>query len=178
MTTPPDDLAGHAGPLPDSYWAAERLLAGPLPQGVDRPALRAAVRALLDAGVSTVIDLRTPAEPPSIRAMLDKLSGEAVWIGFPILDGAAPSRPTLVAVLDAIDASLARDHTVYVHCQGGRGRTGTVVAAWWIRHRVCADADAAVRELARRRVGQPHGAHPSPETGAQLRLLRAWRPGD
>ena len=59
------DSPSAAGPLPDSYWAGERLLAGPLPQGPDRPALRAAVRALLGAGVSTVIDLRTPAEPPS-----------------------------------------------------------------------------------------------------------------
>ena len=167
------DSPSAAGPLPDSYWAGERLLAGPLPQGPDRPALRAAVRALLGAGVSTVIDLRTPAEPPSIRAMLDKLSERAVWIGFPILDGAAPSRATLEAILDAIDGALARGHTVYVHCQGGRGRTGTVIAAWWIRHGVVRSVEAAIDALRQRRVGQPHGSRPSPETAAQLRLLRS-----
>lgn len=162
-----------AGPIPDSYWAADDLLAGPLPAGADRPALRAAVRALLDAGVRTVIDLRTPAEPPSIRSMLDKLSDEAVWIGVPILDGAAPSRAALEAILDAVDAAHARGRIVYVHCQGGRGRTGTVVAAWWMRHGVVGGVDAALAELRRRRAGLLHGAHPSPETGAQLRLLRA-----
>jgi len=167
--------AGHGGPLPDSYWAdAGRLLAGPYPLlgRPDRSAQRAAVRALLDASIRCVIDLRTPAEPPSIRSLLDKLSDDAVWIGCPILDGAAPAVPQLEAILDAIDASLARDRPVYVHCQGGRGRTGTVIAAWWIRHGVC-DVEGALRELDARRVGQPHGDHPSPETGAQLRLLRS-----
>jgi len=166
--------AEHGGPLPDSYWADRgRLLAGPWPLlGCrDREAQRAAVQALLDASIRTVIDLRTPAEPPSIRSLLDKLGDDAVWIGAPILDGAAPSRPLLDAILDAIDASLARDRPVYVHCQGGRGRTGTIVAAWWIRHGRY-DAEGALRELTARRAGQPHGDHPSPETGAQLRLVR------
>lgn len=168
--------AGHGGPLPDSYWADPgRLLAGPYPLlgRVDREPQRAAVRALLDASIRCVIDLRTPAEPPSIRSLLDKLCDDAVWIGFPILDGAAPSAPLLEAILDSIDASLARDRPVYVHCQGGRGRTGTIVACWWIRHGLY-DAAGALRELSVRRAGQPHGEHPSPETGAQLRLVRSF----
>lgn len=169
----------HAGPIPDSYWVAERLLAGPHPTSgaANREAERAAVRALLDAGVRTVIDLRTPVEPPSIRALLDKLAGEdAVWMGVPILDGAAPTDAQLVAILDAIDAAGARGRGVYVHCQGGRGRTGTVVACWWIRHAIFAPEDA-LAELGRRRHGQPNGARPSPETAPQLRLVRSWSPG-
>lgn len=156
-------------------------MAGPLPlrtlpEGADRGAQRAVVRALLDVGIRTVIDLRTPAEPPSIRSLLSKLSDDAVWIGMPILDGAAPSEPQLEMILDAIDASLARERPVYVHCQGGRGRAGTVVAAWWIRHGHY-DLEGALAALTERRVGQPHGAHPSPETGAQHRLLRTWQVG-
>ncbi|HJL15851.1 MAG TPA: tyrosine-protein phosphatase [Sandaracinaceae bacterium LLY-WYZ-13_1] len=171
-----DAVADLAGPLPDSYWAAPgRLLAGPRPAGADRAALRAAVRALLDAGIRTVIDLRTPAEPPSIRALLHKLAGDlpVAYLGVPILDGAAPTDAELLCVLDAIDASMRRDRPVYLHCEGGRGRTGTVVACWWIRHGRF-DPEAALAELGRRRRGQPHGAHPSPETGAQLRLVRRW----
>lgn len=169
----------HAGPLPDSYWASTSFLAGPLPAGGDRAGQRAAVRALLDAGVRTVLDLRTPSEPPSIRALLEKLAGDdedVTWMGVPILDGAAPSVGSMLAILDAIDASIARARTVYVHCQGGRGRTGTVVACWWIRHGLF-EPEAALAELGARRVGQPNGARPSPETGPQLRLVRAWSIG-
>jgi hypothetical protein len=169
-----------AGPLPDSYWADPgRLLAGPLPTGADRAELRARVRALLDAGVRTVIDLRTPAEPPSIRALFGKLANgdePVAWLGVPILDGAAPSHAELTTILDAVDASLTRERPVYLHCQGGRGRTGTVVACWWIRHGRFAPEEA-LAELGRRREGQPHGAHPSPETGPQLRLVRSWTEG-
>ncbi len=164
-------------PIADSYWAEPgRLLAGPLPTGADRAALRAEVALLLALGVRTVIDLRTPNEPPSIRALLDKLATDEVdpvWIGVPILDGGAPSAATMQAILDVIDRSLSRDRAVYVHCQGGRGRTGTVIACWWIRHGRF-DAEGALAELGRRRLGQPHGAHPSPETAPQIRLVRTW----
>lgn len=174
------DSAPPPHPLPDSYWAdAGRVLAGPLPYGEDRAALRDRVRLLLELGVRTVIDLRTPAEPPSIRAMLDKLSTasiDPVWVGLPILDGAAPSVGHMQTILDVIDGSLARDRAVYVHCQGGRGRTGAVVACWWIRHGRFAPEDA-LAELMRCRLGQPHGERPSPETGPQLRLVRGWARG-
>ncbi len=172
------DLKPH--PLPDSYWAEEsRLLAGPLPAGADRDAQRGAVRALLDAGIRTVIDLRTPVEPPSIRSLLEKLAREsedAAWLGFPILDGGAPSVGQMQTILDVIDASLARKRAVYVHCQGGRGRTGTVVACWWIRHGRY-EPEAALAELMRRRAGEPNGERPSPETGAQIRLVQSWTTG-
>jgi hypothetical protein len=166
-------------PLPDSYWAEPaRVLAGPLPSG-ERSELRASVRGLLDAGIRTVIDLRTPSEPPSIRSMLDKLAREdedPVWVGLPILDGGAPSRAHMQTILDVIDGSLARDRAVYVHCQGGRGRTGTVIACWWIRHGAF-DPEAALGELMVRRKGEPNGERPSPETGAQFRLVRSWTRG-
>ena len=168
------------GPIPESYWAKEgALLAGPLPVHPERDALRAMVRALIDAGVRTVIDLRTPAEPPSIRSLLEKLArdGEDVtWLGVPILNGDAPSVATMQLALDAIDAQHARGRCVYVHCAGGRGRTGTVVACWWIRHGLF-DAERALIELMDRRKMHPQGHLPSPETAPQLRLIRAWQPG-
>lgn len=167
----------HPHPLPDSYWAGEgQLLAGPLPTGESHDELRDRVRALLDAGVRTVIDLRTPSEPPSIRVLLEKLASDAVWASLPILDGSAPTPAHMQTILDVIDASIARERPVYVHCQGGRGRTGTVIACWWIRHGHY-DPDAALAELMRRRAGQPHGDRPSPETGPQLRLVREWTRG-
>lgn len=166
-------------PIADSYWVDPgRFLAGPLPAHEDRAVLRQRVSLLLDLGIRTVIDLRTPVEPPSIRALLDKLAGELdpVWFGAPILNGAAPTSAQMQAILDLIDASLARGRGVYVHCQGGLGRTGAVVACWWVRHGRH-DPESALAELMRCRVGQPHGDRPSPETPPQYRLVRSWRPG-
>lgn len=169
-----------AHPIPDSYWAEPgRVLAGPLPAADDRGVLRARITLLLELGVRTVIDLRTPNEPPSIRALLDKLAIgdlDPVWFGAPILNGGAPSVAQLQSILDLVDASLARGRGVYVHCQGGLGRTGTVVACWWIRHGRY-DPEGALAELMRCRVGQPHGERPSPETPPQYRLVRSWKPG-
>lgn len=171
----------HAGPLDDSYWAAPgKLIIGmyPFREATDRAAQRDRIRALLDVGVRTVLDLRTPAEPSPVRSLFRKLGDDDVaWLGVPIQDGEAPNRAELITILDAIDSAIARERIVYVHCMGGRGRAGTVAACWWIRHGFF-DAEEALGALMERRVGQPHGEHRSPETAPQLRLVRSWQRGD
>jgi hypothetical protein len=173
-------VTAGAHPISNSYWVdPDRFLAGPYPLAQDREASRAAIRGLLAAGVRTVVDLRTPAEPPSCRSLLDKLSSSEqspLWIGVPIVDGAAPSALQMTSLLDLIDASLQRQRPVYVHCQGGLGRTGTVVACWWVRHGHYAP-DEAIEQLASRRQGQPNGHKKSPETAPQFRLVRQWESG-
>ena len=173
-------MSEFAGPLEDSYWVApKRLLAGPLPASDDRRKLRDMVRALLSNGIRTIIDLRGPSESPAIRSLLYKLESDddpCAWVGVPIVNGAAPSLVVLNTILDVIDSSLAADRPVYVHCQGGLGRTGTVVAAWWIRHGHYEPEDA-LEQLKVRRVGLEHGDRPSPETPPQFRLVRSLKPG-
>jgi protein-tyrosine phosphatase len=72
--------------------------------------------------------------------------------------------------LDALDAALAARRRVYVHCLGGRGRTGTVVACWLVRHGHRAEeALALVQERRGRR---------SPETAEQRRFVRRWPSGE
>jgi hypothetical protein len=164
-------LSRPAHPLPDSYWFGPGLLAGP------RPADATAVRTLLRVGVRTVVDLRTPAEPPSVRVALTRRCETASFVQVPIQDGRAPAPETLVTLLDLLDGHVRRERGLYLHCQGGRGRTGTVVAAWWIRHGQVDDSDGAIARLRGVRAGEPHGDHPSPETAEQLRLLRQWHRG-
>jgi protein-tyrosine phosphatase len=45
----------------------------------------------------------------------------------PVRDVDIPSPDTMRSILDAIDSAIDRCQPVYVHCWGGRGRTGTVV---------------------------------------------------
>jgi hypothetical protein len=168
-------------PIASSYWALDReLLAGPHPMLGDRPAQRESARALWGAGIRTIVDLCTPGERPGIRVLWEKLAPDPAawaWIGCPILDGGVPSRAGMQLVLDAIDASLARGRSVYVHCMGGLGRTGTVVGCWWIRHGVVEHA-RIFDELMLRRAGQPNAGAISPETPEQFQLVRSWKRGD
>lgn len=168
------------GPLPDTYWASPgKLIAGPSPASRDRKIQNANVVALLDAGARCFLDLTIPDEIRSYRVSLDRRapSGtDTVYFKIPILNGAAPNRATLQTILDTIDASIERERPVYVHCLGGLGRTGTVVAAWLIRHGQ-STPEAIFDLLTELRKGQPHGAHPSPETGPQRRLVKSWEEG-
>ncbi len=168
-------------PIVNSYWAAPQiLLAGPHPSLGDRASQRVCVRGLLDAGIRTVVDLTTPAERFGVRVLFEKLAPdhtECAWFGHPILNGEAPSRAGMRLVLDLIDASHARQRAVYVHCMGGLGRTGTVVACWWIRHGLL-DAKQALAALRTRRQTQPNASAQSPETSPQYQMIRSWAPDE
>ncbi|MBL4686518.1 MAG: dual specificity protein phosphatase family protein [Nannocystaceae bacterium] len=168
-------------PIASSYWAqCGELLAGPHPCVGDRATQRASLRALAHAGIRTIVDLTTAGERPGVRVLWDKLAeddSECAWVGSPVLNGGIPSRAGMQLVLDTIDASRARGRPVYVHCMGGLGRTGTVVACWWIRHGIV-EGEHVFDALTTRRAGQPNAHSISPETAPQFRFIRAWSRGD
>jgi hypothetical protein len=65
---------------------------------------------------------------------------------FPIRDVSTPhSREVTTAILDTIDAEIAKDGLVYVHCWGGVGRTGLIIGCWLARH--CGDGSTALIRL-------------------------------
>ncbi len=78
----------------------------------------------------------------------------------------------MARILDTIDAALEAGRTVYVHCYGGIGRTGTVVGCYLVRHGT--DGEAALAEIARLRRETPDGWKRSPETHAQREMVRNW----
>src|SRR5438128_1987093 len=80
----------------------------------------------------------------------------------------------MAATLDALDAARAQGHTVYLHCWGGVGRTGTVAGCYLVRHGVPGD-------LALRTIVQQFGAtakgrtgRAAPETPSQERFILGW----
>ena len=152
-------------PVPKSYAVSDDLLAGAYPGTMD------AVRALEHDGVTVFVDLTHPSDPlDDYRNLLH----EARRLAHPIPDMGTPTAGQVMQILDDIDAARAEGGTVYVHCWGGVGRTGTVIGCWLVRHGLD-EGDAIVRIAELR--AEIAGVRPSPETPGQVALVRGWRHG-
>lgn len=168
--------------LINAYWVVPgRLLAGPYPSAPALPDAQKQVAALLDLGVDTIVDLTEPGEYGllSYWPLLSEASaaqGLAVehrqWS---IPDMSIPTVEQMRATLDDIDAALAEGRTVYVHCYGGIGRTGTVVGCYLVRNGASGDEALATISHLRRNIRQPHRL--SPETSEQRSMVLTWSEG-
>ncbi len=163
-----------ARPDPNTYWLIEgRLLAGEYPGASNPVQARAKVAAFLNAGITAFIDLTEAHELAPYKSLLPGTDIE--YHRFPIRDVSVPRDARYMNdILDAIDAALAAGRNVYVHCWGGIGRTGTVVACWLQRHG--RGPDEALQELARlwQNMSKRHRQPRSPETDEQIAWVRNW----
>ena len=75
-------------------------------------------------------------------------------------------------ILDTIDDALQRGHTVYVHCWGGIGRTGTVVGCYFVRQGL--SGDASLKRIQELLQNTPKRGRTSPETPEQRRMILDW----
>lgn len=160
--------------LVHAWWVIPgRLLAGEYP-GAKRPEkARRKIRALLDAGVTSFVDLTE--------------AGEITWGGdpmapyehllpveyrrWPIPDTGVVSDADYDRILAHINSELDSGRVVYVHCWGGKGRTGTVVGAWLI------DRDGlgfpeVIDRMQELRAGTRKAHHRVPDTAEQDEVLR------
>jgi len=158
-------------PIPESYWVTERLLAGEYPRTRDETESEEKMAMLLGAGVTSFVDLTEEGELLPYAALLrDGIRTRRLAIH----DLDCPSCDEMTAILDAIDAELARGETVYVHCWGGRGRTGTVVGCWLVRHG--SGGEEALQRIAElRRTPDALAGRDAPETREQKAMVREWQ---
>lgn len=140
--------------------------------------------ALLDCGVTCVCSLMEPAETdhggrcfedyrPAWSALARSRGREVRSLQFPIRDVSVPSMTVMTRILDALDAVLESDGVVYLHCRGGRGRTGAVLGCWLARH---GESDALGR-LSHLTAGARAYFPRVPETAEQRRFVSHWRTG-
>ena len=105
------------------------------------------------------------------------MEGQAQIDRYPIVDLSIPTVEATVEILDGIDRCLEAGRNVYVHCWGGIGRTGTIVACWLVRHQYATPADVldVLQEL---RLGDAGTGltRVSPETREQLGFVTDWEP--
>lgn len=197
MNTAPDEaptsrpgygVALNVVPFERSYVVVPgRLLAGVYPASDDPPEATDKLQRLLAVGVSHVVNLTEPHElnwrGVSLVDYVPELSDLAVVQNrvvtcrrFSIRDLNVPSVATMRAILDDIDRALAAGQKVYLHCWGGRGRTGTAVGCYLVRHGMAVgDGTLDVIRYLRRTDEKAHTE--SPETSEQKAFVRAWGAG-
>jgi atypical dual specificity phosphatase len=129
-------------PAPHGFsWIKRPLLAG-----LARPGDRADFEWLRANGIQVVLTLT---EEPLRRDWVND-AGLMVFHE-PIEDFQAPTQDQLDRCLSVIDRAHAQNMGVAVHCAGGKGRTGTILAAWNVTQGM--PAREAVAQLRRLRPG-------------------------
>ena len=168
-------------PMANTYWVVPgRFAAGEYPGAMSRREASRRLRTLLRAGIDHFIDLTRAADglEPYERIAQEQAHAEGIqvrWEPHPVVDMSVPrSAGEMTAILDAIDDALERGGTVYVHCWGGIGRTGTVVGCWLVRHGLT--GDGALDQIAERwKHMEKSRRHPrSPQTHQQRDYVRRW----
>lgn len=176
-------------PTPDAYWvtlappaampANGRFLAGEYPSAKDPVEAERKLIRYLNSGITFFLDL-TEAGEHNLRPYNAALQQLAAALGqtithrrMPIPDVSTPTPAYMSAILDTLDEALGRGETVYLHCFGGIGRTGTVVGCWLVRHGL--PGEQALAQIAAWRAGTPDGWIESPETSAQRRMVLSWQ---
>ena len=169
-------------PIPNCYWVEPgRLLAGEYPGALDAATARERIRKFLAAGATFFLDLTHEGESglqPYAPLLFEEASAAGIAVEhrrLPIRDlSVPPTRRAMADILSVIDGALASGHTVYVHCGGGVGRTGTVVGCYLARHGM--SGEQALRQIAGWWATiEKWYRHPrSPETAAQEDFVRNW----
>jgi hypothetical protein len=169
----------HEHGIADSYWVLPgRFMAGEYPCSVDEHEARGKLRWLLALGVDFWLDL-TEAGESGLMPYVPLLGEEANGVGrtvshtrLSIPDMGTPTPQQMRRILDEIDEALQTGRTVYLHCYGGIGRTGTVVGCYLVRHGM--SGPQAIAQIAQWRAATPDGWKPSPETRPQTDLVLRW----
>lgn len=174
-------------PFERSYWVdPSRLLAGEYPGSEDPATARRKLRSLLDAGIRTIVNLMEEHETnangqpfapyePLVNAYSREIGATVTCLRFPVPDQGIPSYQRMEQIQQAIDESVERGHPVYVHCWGGKGRTGTAVGVYLIRKGL-ATRENFEEEIARLRANDPGGGR-SPENARQTGFVRDFVAG-
>ncbi|GAP10309.1 predicted protein-tyrosine phosphatase [Bellilinea caldifistulae] len=165
-------------PFPDSYWVIPgRLLAGEYPGAIEEHSARKKLVSLLHCGVNAVLNLTEEGELVDYASWLME---EAADFGLdveirrmPIRDFSTPGVVEMMAILNQMDEWLNQGKTVYVHCYGGIGRTGTVVGCYLVRKGL--SPRQALQQIAELRRGTPDHWRRSPETDEQVEFVLSWR---
>ena len=159
-----------------AWWVdADRILAGEYPGSPDPTQRDFKLALLADAGIATIVDLTRDDDHLAPYGAHWESLGESRGrkhkrLHHPIRDLDVTTPERYDAILADIDAELAADRPVYVHCWGGVGRTGTVVGLVHVKRG--ADAPTALEAISAARQGTRKAHRPAPEMACQVAVIR------
>lgn len=169
-------------PIDKSYWVVPgRFRAGEYPGSTRDDETRGRLNWLLGLGIDYFIDLTEPGEYDlkSYQYMFNEKSdankNPILYLRYPIRDESTPSPENIAAILDAIDLALSNGRNLYLHCFGGKGRTGMLVGCYLARHGM--SGVKSLQVISALRKGLPDAARSSPETEEQVRMVKEWTMG-
>ena len=151
-----------------------RLLAGEYPGGESPELTGARLSRLLEAGVTSFVDLTQPRERTPYDALLpagiDYLRRSIPDHGLP------PERADMAGILEYLRQALKTGRVIYLHCRAGIGRTNMVAGCLLAEQGF--SGDGALGELNRLWLLSGRSAEwPTiPETPEQSDYVRRWRP--
>ena len=172
-------MADVQKPPLNAYWVEPgRLMAGEYPASSSGPKTRSNIGWLLANGVDCFVDLTEKGEYglKSYRKILDEESRKyektIEYIRREIRDMSVPTTTEMMDTLDAIEEYLDTGQTVYIHCYGGKGRTGTVIGCWLVRGGW--SGYNALNRITDLRQNLLNSAAASPETTEQREMVLNW----
>jgi hypothetical protein len=182
-------MKNQSVPFARSYWVEPgKLLAGCYPGAKNPKEAEAKLGGLLESGIRLVVNLMEEDEfghdgepfvpyEETLHRMAKKIGTEVECVRIPIPDLTSPTPALMVTILDRIDQAISQEKPVFVHCWGGKGRTGTVVGCFLARHGKALGKEA-LQEIMELRKNDPTSHQRSPETDSQRRMVKYWRKGE
>lgn len=177
----PDDLldindrfeAFVSRPLHQSYYIDGKLFAGEYPGDKYEEQAEAKLKIMHHFGVRHFVDLTEEGE---LRPYRQLLPSDASYLRFPIWDVNVPKSVEAVhQLIDKMEYLMQQDGYTYLHCWGGVGRTGTIVACYEARQMEEPTLEKALAVMRSRFSKMPKASHrKSPETQEQIDFVRRF----
>lgn len=172
-----------SSPFPQSFWVHDGLLcAGCYPGDLDPVTRDVKLCGLIACGIRRVVNLMEanersyggrPFEPylERLHELAFDREVRVECLNLPTPDARAPQPAVLAEILDQIRIGLQERTPTYLHCWGGHGRTGTVVACHLIQQGCT--AQEAIDKVLALRAGLPKNHYPF--EGDQERFIQSWQ---